>query len=307
MSDCLDGSCLELKRKRVEEAKENPVYRELLEVFSRLIDLTESAIDRVRPDLKPVVLTPYVEEKFREGLPLVDRKNFPVPEKKFELLMDIFLKGLMGIGDSVDRDLHILIDKRLDGRLRGRQFIEQFVMGSHAFLGSVFEIPDINNHLLFLVLRNIFKICLIPFQDTLTEELAIGWESGKCPVCGFPPDMGVLRGEGGKLYLHCAICGHEWRFKRMTCAYCGQELQKELRYLEVEGDGIHRIHLCHLCKRYLKIVDERNLPESMPLFLDLEELITHHLDIIAEQQGYIPGIQMDALAKDHGQNVSGLL
>ena len=290
MADCLEGDCLKLKRKYVNMAKNTPAYTDLLTIFERLIDLTEKSIDQIHSYLKPVPLSPYIEEKFRGGFPLVDKKNFPIPEDVFDSLFDAFLDGLMGIGQSVDHDIHTLQEKRDQNVFTSHQLIDQFMMGSKSFINATFEIPDINNHLLFFALRHIFKICLIPFQDTLTEELAGGWEKGTCPVCGFPPDMGVLRGEGGKLYLHCAICGHEWRFKRMACAFCESDLQKEFPYLEVEGDEIHKIYLCSHCKRYLKIVDERNLPENTALFLDLEELTTLHLDIIAEQRGYAPGI-----------------
>ena len=292
MADCLQGDCLNLKRNHVAAAKETPAYTELLTIFERLIDVTEASIEQIRPYLKPVPVSPYIEEKFREGLPLVDKKNFPVPASAFDSLLDTFLNGLAGVGNTMDQDIQTIKVKRNENLFSSQHLIDQFVMGHEAFIKAVFDIPDINNHLLFFVLRHIFKICLLPFQDILSDELARGWEKGQCPVCGFLPDMGVLRGEGGKLYLHCAICGHEWRFKRMACAFCGSDLQKELHYLEVEGDDIHKIYLCHLCKRYLKITDERNLPENSPLFLDLEELTTLHLDIIADQRGYTPGINL---------------
>jgi len=292
MADCLEGDCLKLKREQVEKAKANPAYESLLSIFEHLMEITEESIEKVQTYLNPVLLSPYIEEKFLEGFPLVDRKNFPVPDETFNALLDTFLGGLTGISDTIDRDLHTLRDKRSDGKISGKALIDQFVRGSKTFLPYVFEMPDINNYLLFFALRNIFKICLIPYQDMLSEELAGLWEKGECPICGFPPDMGVLRGEGGKLYLHCAICGHEWRFKRMACAFCGNDLQKELNYLEIEGDEIHRIHLCNLCRRYLKVIDSRSLPENAPLFLDLEELTTLHLDVTADQKGYIPGINL---------------
>ncbi len=292
MADCLQGDCLDLKRKYVAGAKETPAYAELLTIFERLIDLTERSIDQTRSYLKPVPLSPYIEEKFQEGLPLVDKKNFPVPATVFDSMIDTFLNGLTGLGETIDQDLQTLKKRHDEKRFTSSYLIDQFVMGHETFIKAIFDIPDINNHLLFFILRHIFKICLLPFQDILTDELAGGWEKGQCPVCGFLPDMGVLRGEGGKLYLHCAICGHEWRFKRMACAFCNRDLQKELHYLEIEGDDIHKIYLCHLCKRYLKITDERNLPENTPLFLDLEELTTLHLDIIADQRGYAPGINL---------------
>ncbi len=292
MADCLEGDCLELKRKRVEEAKSIPAYETLLNIFERLMVITEEGIDDIRDQLKPLSLSPYMEEKFREGLPLVDKKNFTVSDKTFDAMLDFFFTGLRGFSNAIDRDLKILENKRVDGKISGSRLINQFVMGSETFLPYVFELPDVNQHLLFFVLRNIFKICLIPFQDALTEELAELWEKGKCPICGFPPDIGVLRGEGGKLYLHCSICGHEWRFKRMACAFCGNDLQEELKYLEIEGDEVHKIYLCHHCRKYLKVIDSRSLPEGYPIFLDLEELTSLHLDVIADQQGYMPGINL---------------
>ncbi len=292
MADCLEGDCLELKRQRIEAAKSIPAYETLLNIFERLMEITEEGIDRVRDRLKPIPLSPYMTEKFQEGLPLVDRRNFPVTDGDFDVLLDFFFTELAGFNHAIDRDLGNLEEHRKAGKISGGLLIDRFVMGSDAFLSYIFELPDINNHLLFFVLRNIFKICLIPFQDSLTEELAGLWEKGNCPICGFPPDMGAMRGEGGKLYLHCAVCGHEWRFKRMACAFCGNDLQAELKYLEVEGDEVHRIHLCHLCGKYLKVIDARKLPEGFPVFLDLEELTSLHLDIIADQQGYAPGINL---------------
>ncbi len=292
MADCLVGDCLEVKRKQIEKAKENVAYKDLLKVFERLTDLTERSVTRIASILKPVPLSPYMEEKFQQGLPLVDRRNFPVRDTVFESLFTTFIEGLSGIGDSVDKDLVVLREKLGQGVISGRRFIDQFVMGSENFFPYIFKVPDVNHSLLFLVTRNVFKICLIPFQDVLTDELAMGWERGECPVCGFPPDMGALRGEGGKLFLHCAICGHEWRFRRMACAFCGRDLQSELHTLEVEGDEVHKVHLCHLCKRYLKVVDTRKLPENTLVFLDLEELTTFHLDIVADQKGYAPGINL---------------
>ena len=292
MADCLEGDCLKLKRKRAEQAKSIPAYETLLNIFEHLMEVTEAGIDKIRGQLKPLTLSPYMENKFQEGLPLVDRKNFPVSDEAFDTLLDLFFGELSGFSGAIDRDLKILESKRADGTISGKRLIDQFVMGSEMFLPYIFEVPEINNHLLFFVLRNIFKICLIPYQKTLTEELTALWEKGECPVCGFPPDMGILRGEGGKLYLHCAICGHEWKFKRMACAFCGNDLQKELKYLEIEGDDVHKIYLCHLCHKYLKVVDTRSLPEDFPVFLDLEELTSLHLDVIADQQGYSPGINL---------------
>jgi len=295
MADCLEGDCLKLKRKRLEKAKSNPAYVAFIDIFERLTGVTEKVLELIRAQLIPIPLSPYMAEKFAEGLPLADRKNLPVSAEDVDRLLVFYVKGLSGINNKTDAELSIIKTAITTGEISGQHLIDHFVMGQEPFLSYVFERGELNNHLLFFIFRNLFKVCLTPFQETLPEETELLWDKGVCPVCGFSPDMGVLLGKEGKLHLHCALCGHVWPFRKMACPFCNNDLQKELNYLEVEGDTRHKIHLCQLCLRYLKVLDVRNLEEDRPLFLDLEDLISLHLDIIADQKGYLPGISLQTL------------
>jgi len=51
-----------------------------------------------------------------------------------------------------------------------------------------------------------------------------------CPMCGSQPLLGVLRpeGDGGKRFLLCSFCSHEWSFRRIFCPSCGEDTEAKL-------------------------------------------------------------------------------
>ncbi len=122
------------------------------------------------------------------------------------------------------------------------------------------------------------------------------WCKGYCPVCGAGPDFGLLKekrdpsefliSKAGRLWLHCSLCGHVWRFVRLVCPYCGQKDHEQLEVLTVEGREHERIHGCHSCHRYVLVIDlverqEKFHPELAPLGLI-------PLDVLAQGKGYAP-------------------
>jgi formate dehydrogenase maturation protein FdhE len=112
------------------------------------------------------------------------------------------------------------------------------------------------------------------------------------PVCGSYPSIEKLRRDDGKRILRCGFCGTEWPFKRIMCPFCGNEDHNSLRYFFVEGDSpikkdAFRVDVCDKCKKYMKTLDERKLPESEKPDLYLENLNTLYLDVLAQRDGYI--------------------
>jgi FdhE protein len=57
-----------------------------------------------------------------------------------------------------------------------------------------------------------------------------------------------------------------------------------LGYLYPEGEPHYRVQFCRRCRMYFKLVDQRELLES--LFLPLEEWTTLHLDFLAQRDGW---------------------
>jgi FdhE protein len=146
--------------------------------------------------------------------------------------------------------------------------------------------------LLFVGL-NLGQALLQLYADRLKDKVDLeNWLKGDCPVCGSYPCIEKLRRDDGKRILRCSFCGTEWPFKRIMCPFCGNEDHNSLRYFFVEEDssekeGAFRVDVCDKCKNYIKTLDERKLPESLKPHLNLENLKTLYLDVLAQKDGYI--------------------
>jgi formate dehydrogenase accessory protein FdhE len=114
------------------------------------------------------------------------------------------------------------------------------------------------------------------------DAFDIAPDARPCPFCGSAPGFSILRGETGRRFLSCSLCGREWEYPRMKCPFCG-----ELGALEIirESEAAPRwVESCGSCRGYIKNSDERKLGSAglVPL---LESVSTLYLDFIAEKQG----------------------
>jgi len=122
------------------------------------------------------------------------------------------------------------------------------------------------------------------------------WDRGYCPICGAYPDTSYLKkgdteqeflmAHGGQRWLHCAMCSHEWRLRRIHCPYCGNEDAESMEYLAAKETPHERLYVCHKCNKYLTCLDVSELIEKPPSDLIPFELL--HLDLIAQQKGFAP-------------------
>jgi FdhE protein len=140
--------------------------------------------------------------------------------------------------------------------------------------------------LLEYVLEIPFKTALEQFSTGCDPELSSGWQEGNCPVCGSRAGMAELSGEEGKRFLCCSACSFRWPYKRLQCPFCGNEDSDKLSYF-VAGDGPTRVDTCTACSRYIKTRDSRQDDGDMPL--EIEDLLTIHLDLLASREGFERG------------------
>lgn len=143
---------------------------------------------------------------------------------------------------------------------------------------------------------------LAPVLASMAEKLgpnfsANHWTQGNCPFCGSMPSMGFLSarpkstseylvGGGGKKYLHCSLCGHDWAFRRDTCPACGNTDQDTKEIFFVDGVRHERIEVCHKCGTYCLCADFREM-DPIPQ-LDALQIGMVHLDIIAQERNLSP-------------------
>jgi len=112
-------------------------------------------------------------------------------------------------------------------------------------------------------------------------------EAGRCPTCASPPALAVLCRDDGRRRLECGLCGDTWLVPRLMCVACGNRDQSRLATISAHGHDAYWVETCAACRRYLKTVDERRLPEDHILVLRAEEAASLLLDLLAEDAGYV--------------------
>ena len=110
----------------------------------------------------------------------------------------------------------------------------------------------------------------------------------RCPFCGGMPQVSFLKikeatSESGNRDLVCATCTINWSFRRVACAYCGEERPTKLGYFHTPEYDHIRIEACDTCKRYIKGVDLTRLGFAIPL---VEEVAAAALDVWSHEHGY---------------------
>lgn len=123
------------------------------------------------------------------------------------------------------------------------------------------------------------------FRGALMPQVPLVGTTRLCPLCGSRPLIGVLRpeGHGGKRFLMCSFCSHEWEFRRILCPTCGEEAEDRLPVYVVEDTPHVRVEACDTCKFYLRTIDLTKDGRAVPLVDDLAA-IPHTL--WAHEQGY---------------------
>ncbi len=259
----------------------SPYYGELLEILEEILILREEYRLKVKEPIFRVDET-IIEKKVKGGLPLVDfaSKNLNLTEAQdyFLALLTIAEKR---VPDGTKEITQKLEEGTLDFIEMVRDSFNPHVEKEGTEDSEEEEVFDLLGFLLEESLRPSLEILADKYEGTVTE---IGWTEGYCPICGREPKIGELKGEEGKKYLFCNQCGFEWQFPRVKCPFCGNEDQKTLAYFTIENEEKYRVDVCNECNKYVKTIDFRELKEEANL--DIEDIATLHLDILANEEGY---------------------
>ena len=265
--------------KTIEDYKTtSPHYVELLDILSDILILREEYRKNMA-DVFASVDEGLIAAKMAGGLPLIDFSSghFDLTEHKqyFLALLDIAEKR--SPGETIE------LTEKIN---RGDFDYENLVLSS--FYMQDDEQPEEMEEDYFDLIELFLEESLRPSLEIVAQKFAdviarAGWTEGYCPICGKEPKIGQIRGEEGR-YLFCNQCGFEWHFLRIKCPFCSNEEQQSLAYFTVEGDEQYRVDVCNECKRYIKIVDFRESKREPNL--DVEDIATLHLDILANEEGY---------------------
>ncbi len=129
-----------------------------------------------------------------------------------------------------------------------------------------------------------------PFAEQLGAAWQKVWPAGsqdsaRCPVCGAPPVLGVLRpeGQGAKRALICSLCLTEHEYMRVICPACGERRFEALPIYTAEQFDYVRIDACDSCHRYLKTID---LTKNGLAVHVVDDIASVSLDLWARERGY---------------------
>jgi FdhE protein len=258
-----------------------PMYKEALSVYRELLgflDDIEPGIDYEAGDASVRAL------KAREGFPLFSKGDLPIDHEGAALLFQRLLKHLSS-SERKDRQALEKAFKRAQGEPNWvKDVIRTFLSGDEAKITAMAQEVALSP----MVVKFLAHMALRPSMRSLRKSAAEGirdytWNYGYCPLCGSSPDMAYFNDEG-KRFLHCELCSHEWHYQRLKCPFCENERAKDLGYFTSEEEEGYRVDFCRKCKRYIKTLDMRVIGSPAPL--ELENLITLHLDMLAHKQGF---------------------
>jgi FdhE protein len=261
--------------------QKRPIYKEALSAYRELVVLLEEAgpeIEYASGDKK------LREIKAKEGFPLFSREELPVDLKATSSLFTRVLDHL----SSKKREDREALKRALERARTDGQWIERmlraFLARDEATIDAMAQEVSLDSTVIKFVTTMALKPSLNTLRGLVSGAIQKGkWEYGYCPLCGSRPDMAYLD-EQGKRMLHCELCGFEWNYPRIQCPFCENSDSEELGYFMSEEEKGLRVDYCKKCNAYIKTIDLRVAEAPAPL--ELENLITLHLDMLAHEQGF---------------------
>jgi len=268
--------------KTIEKYKNiTPHYGELLDILGEILILREEYRRKMKKVIFPID-EGLMETKMTGGLPLIDFSagtfDLKEPREYFTALLEIAEKRAPGETKEVLQMIQ-------DGTFNFEKMISDSFNSIEDDNDIAEDIDDDVIDLVDLFLEESLRPALEKVVEKYGKSIAkTAWAEGYCPICGKEPKIGEIREEEGRRFLFCTQCGFEWRFMRIKCPFCGNEEQQTLAYFSIEGEEKYRVDVCNECKRYIKTVDFRETKEEANL--DVEDIATLHLDMLANEEGY---------------------
>jgi len=258
---------------------------ELIALVERVMPLQRQAKAEATLVLPPQEACATPEAMFA-GNPLLLREHFPFDLKQALGLIPALLDLLAASGGEAANAAKTLRQALASGELNPEAALRAQMAGDDALFATWRErLPGSPRALDFLATS-----ALSPSLSRAAEQLApllpenLPHEHGHCPLCGSLPLISLLRDKEGKRFGVCTFCGHEYRLRRIACAYCDEGDQNKLKLFRVaEYPGV-RVDVCETCNMYIKTLDFRGLDQ--PLLPALDDMASVALDVLAQQQGY---------------------
>lgn len=259
-----------------------PELKEILDFYEATLKAQRQVRLSFQPDLRELNIE-LCRKRNSKGLPLLRAEDIQIDQ-------DLFNRLLEDIGQIIRSKSKEAIPVTLKGFSLDKQcalFLRGLMENSSVLERLACEMRTDFSVFYFLITQT-----FSPFLESYAQKLrelvdSSSWLKGACPICGREPLIARLEKETGRRWLFCSLCHSEWLFRRLACAFCGNDDQESLRYFYAEEACGYRVDVCDKCKRYIKTIDARKIEQVMNLFV--ENLATLYLDIVANKEGFLGG------------------
>ena len=264
-----------------------PAYNDLLGFYEKFFLAQEASKKHIH--LQPIKIPEdLLAVKRKEKFPLIARKDFIVDIKASKVLLKEICR-LAGEANEVMAHAGLKLMDVLDmGVVDAPTLLSKTLSEDDIYFDETAKSLQIDKEVLLFMAHESIRPSLFLCAEQLATYIDKDtlWEKGYCPVCGSPPAISILRGEGER-FLFCSFCDHKWHSQRIYCPFCENKDQKTLHYFFSEEEEEYRVDVCDQCRKYIKTIDTRKI--ERPVYPFVEQVTTLHLDMLAQNRGLQSG------------------
>lgn len=265
-------------------AQTSPEYADIVPLFSGIYEYlqgreSQTGISVELPDSDP-------KGRLENHFPLINITDLRVDLARTTVFLLGIITVLSGKGKENADYLTKITAALQSGIINPSSLYGAILERRRAPINDISDQLSVPSPLVEYIFEMPLKTALECFSAGYRAEDVAGWQESFCPICGSRAGMAELSGEEGRRMLSCSACSFSWPFKRLACAYCGCEDPEKLSYFTA-GEGATRVDTCKACSHYIKTRDSRKAVSDVPL--EVEDLLTIHLDLLASREGFERG------------------
>jgi FdhE protein len=264
--------------------KTRPAYGALIDFYREVFLAQEESRRNLDRDPVTISKAPPSPERGHD-IPLLKPSEFSIDYAEADRLLEHLCSLARRLAPKLAESATALETARQKGRLEPRTLFNAVLRGDDGIIHETGEscgipVQDLAFFAYGAIAPSIFA-CASRLERYLKDRVVR--TEGYCPICGSRPDMAFLDNNGAR-HLVCGFCAHEWSAQRMGCVFCGNSDEEKQNYFYHEEEKEYRVDLCDHCRRYMKLVDLRELPRDF--YPRLEQVCSLHLDMEAKERGY---------------------
>lgn len=265
-----------------------PAYAEMVEVYELIFTAQEDSKQRINID--PIQISEEtLSIKIKENFPLINAAEFSIDLEAAKNLFVVICETVRKSSAPLAASARKLLDA-MDSDMDLLRLFTGVLSGDDEHIENTATALNVEKNVLAFIAYSSIKPSVTLCAEQLCTYLDKDnpWQKGYCPICGSPPVLSMLEGEGERSLI-CSFCWHKWPVKRVFCPFCDFEENQQLQYFFSEEEKEYRVYTCKNCKKYIKTIDTRKAERI--IYPPLEQVVTLHLDMQANEKGFKSGLE----------------